>query len=129
MISKNEKVCNFVTQRQAKALPLILSGRTVGEGCEAAGISRKSFYNWMKGEAFRNEYRDRQRNVVELAMLTLRGNAVVAAEKLSAMVATEGGPLLRRVCRDVIDLNLKIRELDDLETRLEALEKKVAQEA
>ena len=129
MISKNEKVCNFVTQRQAKALPLILSGRTVGEGCEAAGISRKSFYNWLKGEAFRNEYRERQRALVELAMVTLKGNAMAAAEKLASMVATEGGPLLRRVCRDVIDLNLKIREMDDLEARLEALEKRLAREA
>ena len=42
MISKNEKVCNFVTRRQARALAFLLSARTVGEGCQAAGISRKS---------------------------------------------------------------------------------------
>ena len=129
MISKNEKVCNFVTRRQAKALPLILSERTVGEGCQAAGISRKCFYNWMKEEAFRNEYRDRQSRLVDLALVTLKGNAVIAAEKLSAMVATEGGPLLRRVCRDVIDLNLKIREFDEIEARLDALEKRITEEA
>ena len=129
MIVRNEKVCNFVTRRQARALPILLSARTVGEGCQAAGISRKCFYNWMKEEAFRNEYRGRQSRLVDLAIVTLKGNAMEAAEKLSAMVSTEEGPLLRRVCRDVIDLNLKIRELDEIEARLDALEKRYAGEA
>jgi len=129
MAFKSEKVCNSVTRRQARALPFILSARTVGEGCQAAGISRKCFYNWMKEEAFRNECRGRQSRLVDLALVTLKGNAMEAAEKLSAMVATEEGPLLRRVCRDVIDINLKIRELDELEARLEALEKRIAQNA
>lgn len=39
------------------------------------------------------------------------------------MVSSEEGPLLHRVCKDVISFNLKIRELDELETRLENLEK------
>ncbi len=92
MIVKNEKMCNSVTRRQARALPFLLSARTVGDGCQAAGISRKCFYNWMKEEAFRSEYRGRQSRLVDLAMVTLKGNAMEAAEKLSAMVATEEGP-------------------------------------
>ena len=60
MIVKNEKVCNFVTRRAGEGLPFLPSARTVGEGCQAAGISRKCFYNRMKEEAFRNEYRGRR---------------------------------------------------------------------
>ena len=37
MIVKNEKVCNFVTRRQARALPFLLSARTVGRGLSSRG--------------------------------------------------------------------------------------------
>ncbi len=59
MISRRQKSSTFanLTRRQARALPLLLSGRTVEQGCTNAGISKQSFCNWMKHEAFRNEYK------------------------------------------------------------------------
>ncbi len=60
-----------------------------------------------------------------LALETLKGSAMEAAEKLSRMISTHEGLLLRRVCKDVIDFNLNIRELDEIETRLGKLEKYV----
>jgi len=130
MISENHKTSTFVTlsRGQARALPMILSARTVEEGCRAAGISKQCFYNWMKQEVFREEYRKRQSGFVSLAMETLKGNAVEAAERLAAMMSKEEGPLLRRVCKDVIDLNLKIREIEEIEVRLERLEKRMMKE-
>jgi hypothetical protein len=131
MISENHKASTFVTlsRGQARALPFMLSARTVEEGCRAAGISKQCFYNWMKQEAFREEYRARQSGFVSLAMETLKGNAVEAAEKLSAMMSEAEGPLLRRVCKDVIDLSFKIREIEEIEARLERLEKLVMKES
>jgi len=130
MISESHKTSTSVTlsRAQARALPMILSARTVGEGCGAAGISKQCFYNWMKQEAFSEEYRKRQSGFVSLAMETLKGNAVEAAERLAAMMSKEEGPLLRRVCKDVIDLNLKIREIEEIEVRLERLEKQMMKE-
>ena len=131
MISKRKKTCTFVnlTRRQARALPMILSARTIEQGCKNVGISTRSFYNWMKQDVFRNEYGKRHSSFVALALETLKGSAMEAAEKLSGMISTEEGALLRRVCRDTIDLNLKIRELDEIEGRLDALEKRYAEEA
>ena len=127
MISHSRKPSTFVTlsRGQARALPFILSAKTVEEGCRDAGISKQCFYNWMKQEVFREEYRKRRSAFVSLAMETLKGNAVEAAERLSAMMSKEEGPLLRRVCKDVIDLNLKIREIEEIEARVEKLEKQI----
>jgi hypothetical protein len=43
MISKCKKMSTFVilTRGQTRALPLILSARTIEEGCRNAGISRQ----------------------------------------------------------------------------------------
>ena len=130
MIYPSRESSTFVTlsRAQARALPLMLAARTVEEGCRAAGISKQCFYNWMKQEAFREEYRRRHGSFVSLAMETLKGNAVEAAERLSAMMSKEEGPLLRRVCKDVIDINLKIREIEEIEARLERLEKQIMKE-
>lgn len=127
MNSGNQKPSTFVTlsHAQARALPSLLSARTIEEGCRAARVSRQCFYNWMKQEAFREEFRRRRSSIVSLAMETLKGSAGEAAEKLSAMMSKEEGPLLRRVCRDVIDLNLKIREIEEIEVRVERLEKQI----
>jgi len=130
MISKCKKMSTFVilTRGQARALPVILSARTIEEGCKNAGISRQTFYNWMKTEVFRNEYRKNHSSFVALAMETLKGNAIEAAEKLSGMISSEEGPLLRSVCKDIIAFNLKIREFDEIEPRLEELEKQLREQ-
>jgi hypothetical protein len=59
---------------------------------------------------------------VALALETLKGSAMEAAEKLSGMISSGEGVLLRSVCKDVIDFNLKIRQFDEIEPRLEKLE-------
>ena len=125
MISTRKKTSTFVnlTRGQARALPVILSARTVEEGCKNAGISKQTFYNWMKIEVFRDEYRRNHSRFVALALETLKGSAMEAAEKLSGMISSGEGALLRSVCKDVIDFNLKIRQFDEIEPRLEKLEK------
>jgi hypothetical protein len=77
----------------------------------------------MKIEAFRNECRRNHSRFVALALETLKGSAIEAAEKLSGMIASGEGALLRSVCKDIIDFNLKIRQFDEIEPRLEELEK------
>jgi hypothetical protein len=76
----------------------------------------------MKEEVFRNEYRKRHSTFVALALETLKGNAMEAAGKLSGMISSEKGALLRSVCKDVLDFNLKIRQFDEIEPRIEKLE-------
>ena len=124
MISKRKKTCTFVnlTRRQARALPMILSARTIEQGCKNVGISTRSFYNWMKQDVFRNEYGKRHSSFVALALETLKGSAMAAAEKLSGMISSGEGALLRSVCKDVIDFNLKTRQFDEIEPRIEKLE-------
>jgi hypothetical protein len=124
MISKKRKTSTFVilTRRQARALPVILSAKTIEEGCRNAGISKQTFYNWMKIDVFREEYRKNHSRFVALAMETIKGSAIEAAEKLSGMISSGEGALLRSVCKDIIAFNLKIREFDEIEPRIEELE-------
>ncbi|MEN6334071.1 MAG: hypothetical protein ABFE01_07395 [Phycisphaerales bacterium] len=48
-----------LTRKQIKAIPIILSEKTIEAGCKKAGISKSSFYRWMLTEGFRAEF-DRQ---------------------------------------------------------------------
>jgi hypothetical protein len=127
MISKLRETSNVVnlTRAQARALPMILSARTIEEGCRNAGISKQTFYNWMKIEAFREEYRKNHSRYVALAMETIKGSAIEAAEKLSGMMSSGEGALLRHVCKDIIGFNLKIREFDEIEPLIEELAQQV----
>ena len=100
MISKCQKTSTFahLTRRQGRALPLLLSGRTVEEGCKHAGISKQTFYNWMKQRPSGRSIGERQSGFVALALETLKGNAMEAAEKLIGMISFRGGrPLAQRM--------------------------------
>jgi hypothetical protein len=45
-----------LSDRQLKAIPKILAGRTYQEGCKAAEVSRATFYGWLQDEAFKAEF-------------------------------------------------------------------------
>ena len=63
-----------LTDRQLKAIPLLIAGRTITEGCEKAGIERTVYYDWLEQPEFKAEL-DRQRDeAAKMAFDTLTGD-------------------------------------------------------
>ena len=53
-MSKTEKKCDQgLTTRQYEALPYLISSQTIQQGCKAAGVSRTSYYSWIKRPGFK----------------------------------------------------------------------------
>ena len=115
-----------LTPRQRRAIPLILAGKNIESGCMSAGISKQTFYKWLKDETFRGEYQRQQGLLFDLAFDTVKRNVQDGADKLAGLLATSNPQLLRRVCRDVLDYALKMKEMTDVEARLDVLERTVS---
>ena len=116
-----------LTPRQRRAIPLILAARSIEIGCRSAGITRQTFYNWHRDETFREEYQRQQNQLFDLAFDTMKRNVQEGADKLAGLLTTDNPQLLRLICRDILDYALKMREMTEVEARLDVLERTVAQ--
>jgi len=112
-----------LTPKQLKALPHIVAAASDKEGCEAAGISRNTFYKWIRDDpAFKKELKARRNAVVSDAIDLLKGYAGQAVEALVKLLKTENEGLKRQVANDIIAYVLKAKELESIEDRLKAIE-------
>lgn len=112
---------------QLKAIGRLAAGGTVTEAAKAAGVGRTTVYSWMRQPEFAAELRYREGLLLDWAtrkLLNLQDAALGTFEAvLSDPEASHATRL--RAAMAVLDHLLKLRELRDLEGRLQALEEAV----
>ena len=109
--------------RQRRAIPLLVASRTIVEGCKKAGITEKTYYEWVKTSVFQDALHKAQSNIIDDALGKLRGNINKAIDALVELLDTDNDSLKRLVANDIIAHTLKMRELEDIEGRLETIER------
>ncbi|MHC4260536.1 MAG: hypothetical protein ACYSTF_09030 [Planctomycetota bacterium] len=92
-----------LTVRQLKAIPIIVANPTYSEGCKKARLNRTTFYEWMK--------------IPELV------------EALVSLLDNKDDRLRRLTAKDVIDFIIRHKENEDLDERLTAIEKRLAEKS
>ena len=122
MISSDSEVPYRLSSRQKYSIPLILGARSIEEGCRTAGIAKRTWYNWMHEEGFREAVMSEREAVSSEALDRLKASLTAAVEGLTGLVDTEEKNIRLKSCTEVIHYFLKIRELDETERRLAALE-------
>lgn len=118
-----------LSTRQQQALPLFASNLTIEEACERAGISRNTFYEWLKEPQFKLEL-DRLRNeIVNDAINYLKSTTTKAARTLANLLEREDNPSVQRAAaNDVLGHVMKFIELKELEERLTEMERHVSRQ-
>ena len=113
----------ILTDRQLKAIPLIVTSRTIKEGTEKAGIERRTYYEWLKIPEFKAEL-DRQRNEITAeAFEVLTQSLTKAVDALTGLLDNQDDRLKRLTAKDIIDFIIRHKENEDLEKRLTEVEK------
>ena len=131
MIFSNRALsCTFVklNNRQKHAIPLVLAARSIEEGCRAAGIAKRTWYNWMGDEALKEAVSLYREQVISDALDRLKSAVAFAVEGLTGLVEAEEKNIRLRACSEVIDYFMKAREIEELDRRVSALETAVLKE-
>jgi hypothetical protein len=116
-----------LTRRQRFAIPHLLSTKTDQEGCEKAGISRKTLYQWLKDPVFSKELGAQREIIITEALEYLKGSIARAVQVLVGLLDTVTNDSLRRLlARDILEYSLKAREQEAILTRIERIEKELA---
>ena len=115
-----------LSKRQKQVLPIFASNLTIEEACEHAGISRNTFYEWLKDPQFKLEL-DRLRNeIVNEAVNHLKITSTKAARTLTDLLERDDSPTVQRsAANDVLGHVMKFMELKELEDRLADIERHI----
>lgn len=92
-------------------------------GCKAANISRQTYYQWVSDPLFKAELKRYRDQVIEEALNIMKANMTKAMNALLGLLKTKNQFLRRGVANDILGLVLKSKEQEDLERRIEALER------
>ena len=108
-------------QNQRTAIPLLLSGKTLKEGCELAGINESTFHLWRRNEGFAAEYDRQKSELVNTAYSALERGLQKAAEKLCELVGNEDPRVARLAAKDCLELHLRQTEIAEVLDAIESL--------
>lgn len=116
-----------LSAKQQRALSALLTSKTVGEAALATGLGERTIYRWLTEPAFRQALSAAEGVLIDAAtrrLLQLQTAALDVFESLLAKDAEVSASVQLRAATAATDYLLKLRELRDIEQRLQVLEQR-----
>jgi hypothetical protein len=117
-------------RKQEDAIAALLTQRNVEEAARAAGIGTRTLLRWLKLPVFQAAYRKARRDAFGQAIARLQqGTSAAATTLLKTMIDPKTPASVRvRAAEAIFTHAAKSIEIEDVETRVSALEESVAAE-
>lgn len=109
---------------QARAIPALLSSRTIAEAATAAGVGEKTLRRWLASEPFASVYRQAARESAREAVSTLLAAQREAVQTLRECLQAESPATRVRAARALLELGVRVG-VDDMDDRIRQLEEEV----
>jgi CRP-like cAMP-binding protein len=123
-IANSENISKVLKERQIRALPIILSAKNLEAGCREAGITSTTFRQWLSEyPEFQEAVNDGRRQIAEEAMTRLKSSMGKAIDRLVLLVDSESEEVSRKAATSLITFALELRESEEIEERIESIEK------
>jgi hypothetical protein len=117
-----------LTAKQEKGIAALLSSATIKAAAESAGVAERTIHTWLTEPAFDAAYRAARRDAVKLATTRLQVASSAAVAVLCQLMGTPNPPAVRLAAASkILELAIKSVELEDIQSRLEALERVYAE--
>ncbi len=119
----------FLTGKKLKALDALISYDSIDQACNTCGISRATMYRYLREPLFEKELKAAKRQLINRAILRLQKTCGVAAQTLGEICRDKEATAASRVsaAKEILSNALKALELEDIESRLKALEERMNQ--
>ena len=118
-----------LTQKQEQLIAALLTAPSIEAAAKQTGINPVTAWRWMKQPTFQAAYRDAKRELVLHATTLLQRFSSTAVSTLASIMVDTNAPASSRVAaaRTVLEMSLRGVELEDLATRIAALEQQAQQ--
>jgi hypothetical protein len=117
-----------LSRKQDAALAALVSQPTIALAASQAKVSERILYQWLaENEVFKAEYRRLRREIVNNAVFQIQKGTNNAVNCLISIMNDPEAPASSRVAaaRTVLEMSFKGIEVDDLESRITAMEGRI----
>jgi uncharacterized membrane protein YheB (UPF0754 family) len=115
-----------LSANQQRALTALLTEKTVRDAAQKTGLSEKTLYRYLAEDPFRQALQQATGAIYAEVSNRLTADIMTALKKLWEIVDTATDQNIKRMAiNDWLKHALKIREVDDLEARITALEERI----
>jgi len=119
---ESSKTRQNVRDRQARAIPFLLSSSTITAAAKQANISTAQIYEWLKDPEFKGELERQRSQMLEDAINRLKFGMTKAADTLVALLDSDNEMVKRGASNDILGHVARFKEIQDLEERILVLE-------
>ena len=115
-------------KKKHDAVVALLEHPTVRQAAQAVGIGEATLFRWLQVPEFQDAYRDAKRQIVNHAIARLQQATIEAVDTLSEVMKDKNKPPSPRVkaAKTVLELAVKALEIEDIQSRVESLERIVS---
>ena len=113
-----------LTHKHERAIAALLVAPSVTAAAQQIGVNENTLLRWLKDTAFERAYKEARRAVVQQAIVRMQQLCSKVVTKLEELIDNPDAPASSRVTamKTVLEMSWKAIELEDLETRIAALE-------
>jgi hypothetical protein len=117
------------SRMQEQAIAALMSQPTIGEAARIVGIGEETLRRWLQDPGFADEYRRARRTLMSNVGAQLQRGATEAVSALVEIVKDTEAPAASRVAsaRVILEFGARTVETEDIQARLEALERAAAE--
>ncbi|NUQ86493.1 MAG: hypothetical protein HUU11_17455 [Anaerolineales bacterium] len=118
-----------VTPRQQIAITALLTGSNLEQAAQAANVSPRTLYRWMRDDAFAKALDQAQADITHQAARKLANLLNEGVDGLGTLLKTANLPPMERlrIIQTILQAFPKLHETITLEDRLDRLEKELEQ--
>ncbi len=116
-----------LTLRHQRLISALVVDPDVLAACKVAGVGRSTAHRWLRDPAFRAELARQRDAVLVEALDSVKTHAARAMMELAGLLQSKDDRLRRLICNDLLNHAIRVREMEDIERRLVALEKAAKQ--
>ncbi len=117
-----------LTRKAEQAIAALLEHPTMAEAARSCGVSERSLWRWLQRDVFQKRYREAQRAVVDSAITKLQAATVRAVETLERNLTCGSFFAENAAAQAILTHSFKAIELQELQSRIEHLEKTFAEQ-
>lgn len=122
----DENTENVISVRKTKAITALLTERTTRDAAKTAGVNEKTLYTWLADKDFRAALRDAEKNILDGVTRRLSAGQMSALDTVQKLFQSARHESTRlRAAVAWVDLALKYRDMQDIDTRLTKLEEAI----
>ncbi len=115
-----------LTPRQRRVIAHLVSSLSVEAACADAGISKNTVYTWLKQPSFKAALEEARNEAFRDAMVRLKATLTRAVDTLSGLLDSTDASIRLQAATRLIGYAIKVAEVEDLQKRLEELERRLS---